>query len=236
MVKHLKNLGRLASLMKIKTIAISATAFVLLGGVLGVQQYISSQIASKVKREMPNASGISASVPLADVPSNLTSDSIKSADINIKSFALKESGTKTSLDISASNISKAKPTLIGSLEVTATIPASTITKQSEFNNAQIVGNTLQVAAGAGGMGTALLIPKYANSQLYFELQSVSILGNQIPASSLPADLQNQIKRKSQRSLTPPTGLKVQSVSLSSKGLSVKMFGNNIQLGNLGSGL
>ena len=222
--------------MKIKTIAISATAFVLLGGVLGVQQYISSQITSKVQREMPNASGISASVPLVDVPSNLTSDSIKSADINIKSFALKESGTKTSLDISASNISKAKPTLIGSLEVTATIPASTITKQSEFNNAQIVGNTLQVAAGAGGMGTALLIPKYANSQLYFELQSVSILGNQIPASSLPADLQNQIKRKSQRSLTPPTGLKVQSVSLSSKGLSVKMFGNNIQLGNLGSGL
>ena len=121
------------------------------------------------------------------------------------------------------------------LEVTATIPASTITKQSEFNNAQIVGNTLQVAAGAGGMGTAVLIPRYANSQLYFELQSVSILGNQIPASSLPADLQNQIKSRSQRSLTPPKGLKVKSVSLSSKGLSVKMFGNNIHLGNLGSG-
>jgi len=222
--------------MKIKTIAISATAFVLLGGVIGVQQYISSQITSKVEREMPNASGISASVPLADVPSNLTSDSIKSADINIKSFALKESGTNTSLNISASSISKAKPTLIGSLEVTATIPASTITKQSEFNNAQIVGNTLQVAAGAGGMGTALLVPKYSNSQLYFELQSVSILGNQIPASSLPADLQNQIKNRSQRSLTPPKGLKVKSVSLSSKGLSVKMFGNNVQLGNLGSGL
>ena len=138
--------------MKIKTIATSATVFVLLGGVIGVQQYISSQITSKVQREMPNASGISASVPLADVPSNLTSDSIKSADINIKSFALKESGTKTSLEISASNISKAKPTLVGSLEVTATIPSSTITKQSEFNDAQIVGNTLQVSAGAGGMG------------------------------------------------------------------------------------
>jgi hypothetical protein len=222
--------------MKIKTIAISVTVFVLLGGVIGVQQYISSQITSKVEREMPNASGISASVPLADVPSNLTSDSIKSADINIKSFALKESGAKTSLDISASSISKAKPTLIGSLEVTATIPASTITKQSEFNDAQIVGNTLQVAAGAGGMGTAILVPRYSNSQLYFELQSVSILGNQVPASSLPADLQNQIKNRSQRSLTPPKGLKVKSVSLSSKGLSVKMFGNNIQLGNLGSGL
>ena len=222
--------------MKIKAVAISATAFVLLGGVMGVQQYIASQITSKVQREIPNASGISASVPLADVPSNLTSDSIKSANINIKSFALKESGTKTSLEISASSISKAKPTLVGSLEVTATIPASTITKASEFNDAQIVGNTLQVSAGAGGMGTALLIPKYSNSQLYFELQSVSIFGNQIPASSLPADLQDQIKSKSQRSLTPPKGLKVKSVSLSSKGLSVRMSGNNIQLGNLGSGL
>jgi hypothetical protein len=222
--------------MKIKTIAISVTAFVLLGGVIGVQQHISSQITSKVQREMPNASGISASVPLVDLPGNLTSDSIKSADINIKSFALKESGTKTSLDISASSISKAKPTLVGSLEITATIPASTITKSSEFNDAQIVGNTLQVSAGAGGMGTALLVPKYANSQLYFELKSVSIFGNQFPASSLPADLQTQIKSKSKRSLTPPKGLKVKSVSLSSKGLSVKMSGNNIQLGNLGSGL
>jgi hypothetical protein len=222
--------------VKIKTIATSATVFVLLGGVIGVQQYISSQITSKVQREMPNASGISASVPIVDVPSNLTSDFIKSAEINIKSFALKESGTKTSLDISVSNISKAKPTQVGALEITATIPASTITEQSQFNEAQIVGNTLQVAAGAGGMGTALLVPRYSDSRLYFELQSVSIFGNQIPASSLPADLQSQIKSRSQRNLTPPKGLKVKSVYLSSKGLSVKMTGSNIQLGNLGSGL
>ncbi len=222
--------------MKNKNFAVSAAVFVLLGGVIGVQQYVSSQIISKVEREIPSASGISASVPLADVPSNLTSDSIKSAEINIKSFTLKESGTKTSLAISASNISKAKPTLIGSLEVTATIPASTITKQSEFNDAQIVGNTLQVSVGAGGMGSAILIPRYSNSQLYFELQSASIFGNEIPASSLPADLQNQIKGRSQRSLTPPNGFKVKSVSLSSKGLSVKMLGNNVQLGNFGSGL
>ena len=222
--------------MKIKIIAVSATVFVFLGGVLAAQQHISAQITSRVEREMPKASGISASVPLVDMPSNLTSDSIKSANINIKSFALKENGTKTSLDISVSNISKAKPTMVGSLEVTATIPASTITKSSEFNDAQIVGNTLQVSVGAGGLGTAVLIPKYLNSQLYFELQSVSIFGNQIPASSLPADVQNQAKSKSQRSLIPPKGLKVKSVSLSSNGLSVKMFGNNIQLGKLGSGL
>ena len=222
--------------MKIRIIATSTTVLVLLVGVLGVQQYISSQITSRVEREMPKASGISASIPLADLPSNIASESIKSVNINIKSFALKENGTKTSLEISASDISKAKPTTAGSLEVTATISASTIAESSEFNNAQIVGNTLQVSAGPGGMGTALLIPKYSNSQLFFELQSISIFGNQIPASSLPAELQNQIKSQSQRSLTPPKGLTVESVSLSSKGLSVKMSGSNIQLGNLGSSL
>ena len=222
--------------MKIKIIAASTAVFVLLVGVLGVQQYISSQITSRVEREIPKASGVSASVPLADLPSNITSDSIKSVNISIKSFVLKENGTKTSLEISASDISKAKPTMAGSLEVTATISASTIAESSEFNDAQIVGNTLQVSAGPGGVGTALLIPKYSNSQIYFELQSVSFMGNQIPASSLPAELQNQIKSRSQRSLTPPKGLTVESVSLSSKGLSVKMIGSNIQLGNLGSSL
>ena len=222
--------------MKIKIIAASTAVFVLLVGVLGVQQYISSQITSRVEREIPKASGVSASVPLADLPSNITSDSIKSVNISIKSFVLKENGTKTSLEISASDISKAKPTMAGSLEVTATISASTIAESSEFNDAQIVGNTLQVSAGPGGVGTALLIPKYSNGQLYFELQSVSFLGNQIPASSMPAELQNQIKSRSQRSLTPPQGLTVESVSLSSKGLSVKMIGSNIQLGNLGSSL
>ena len=220
--------------MKLKIIAGISSLFVLFGGVIGVQNYISSEITSKVQQEMPNASGVSATVPLAEVPSNLMSDSIKSADINIKSLALRESGTKTSLDINASSISKAKPTLIGSLEVTATIPASTIIKSSEFNDAQIVGNTLQVAAGAGGLGTAILIPKFSKNKLYFELQSVSIFGNEIPASSLPGDLKNQTKSQSTRSLTPPKGLKVNSVSLSNKGLSVKMRGNNIQLGNLGS--
>ena len=222
--------------MKIKVIAISASGFVLLGGALGVQQYISSQITSSVEREIPKASGVTASVPLAHIPSNLTSDSIKFAKINIESFALKESGTKTSLEISVSNISKAKPTQVGSLEVIATIPGSTITELSEFNDAQIVGNKLQVSAGAGGLGRALLAPKYLNGELYFELQSISFLDNEIPAASLPAELQDQIKDRSQRSLTPPKGLKVKSVSLSNKGLSVKMFGNDIELGNLGSGL
>ena len=222
--------------MKLRNIAASVTLLVLLSGVIGIQQAVSKQITSKVQREMPNASGISASIPLKDLPSSLTSDSIKSAHINIESFFLKESGTKTSLKISASEISKAKPTMIGSLEVTATISAETIAKSSEFNDAQIVGNTLQVSAGSGGLGKALLIPKYSDNQLYFELQSVSLFGSEIPASSLPAELNSQIKSKSQRTLTPPNGLTVKSVSLSSKGLSVMMTGSKVQLGTLGSGL
>lgn len=219
-----------------KSIGIFAFVFALFGAALGIQQFISSQITSKVQQEMPNASGISASVPLVDIPSNLVSSSINYANINIKSFSLKESGTKTSLDISASSISKAKPTLVGSLEIIATIPASTIIESSDFNDAEILGNTLRVSMGAGGLGTATLIPRHAKNSLYFELQSITVFGNKILASSLPEDLKNEIRSNSQRSLTPPKGLKVRSVSLSSDGLSVKMFGNNIQLGNLGSTL
>ena len=220
--------------MKIRLIAAPLIVFVLLSGSLAIQQYITSQIVTRVERDIPKASGISASIPLADIPSNITSNSIKSAKINIESFSLKETGTQVSLEISASNVRKAKPNVVGSLEVMATISASTLTKSSQFNDAQIVGNALQVSAGGGGLGTAFLIPKYENNLLYFELQSVSFLGNQIPASSLPAELQAQIKSRSQRSLTPPKGLTVNSVSLSSKGLSVKISGSNVQIGSLDS--
>jgi hypothetical protein len=222
--------------MKRKHLALIATASALAlftGGVFTAQTFMTSLIESRIQGELPKASGVSASIPFLDIPRNLASDSIKSANIDIKNFTLKENGTKTSLNIAASNISKAKPTLVGTLELTATIPVSTIAKASEFGDAQIVGNTLLVAAGAGGMGKAILIPKYSNNQLYFEIKSISIFGNEIPATSLPIDIQDQIKSKSQRSLTPPEGLKVKSVSLSSKGLSIKMYGNNVQLGNLG---
>jgi hypothetical protein len=222
--------------MKRKHLAVIATASALAlfgGGVFTAQTFMTSRIESRVQGELQKASGVSASIPFLDIPRNLASDSIKSANIDVKNFTLKENGTKTSLNIAASNISKAKPTLVGSLELTATIPVSTIAKASEFGDAQVVGETLQVAAGAGGMGKAILIPKYSNNQLYFEIKSISVFGTEIPASSLPADIQDQIKSKSERSLTPPKGLKVKSVSINSKGLSIKMYGNNVQLGNLG---
>ena len=214
----------------------TAAVFIVLGGTVGIQQFISLKIISRVEQEMPKASGVSASIPLADVPSNLVSGEIKSVKINIDEFALKTTGIAASLEISASSIRKAKPSTVGSLELTATIPASAITKFSQFNDAQIVGNTLQVSAGAGGLGTATLIPMYGKNQLYFELQSISFLGNQIPASSLPDELQVQIRTMSQRNLTPPKGLEVESVVLSEKGLSVNMSGSNIQVGNIGSEL
>jgi hypothetical protein len=97
-----------------------------------------------------------------------------------------------------------------------------------------VGNTLQVSAGSGGLGRASLIPKYSNNQLYFELKSVSVFGSEIPASTLPADVQDQIKSRSVRDLDIPKGMKVESVSISSKGLSLKLSGSNIQIGNFGS--
>jgi hypothetical protein len=220
-----------------KRVSISTAAvFIVLGGTVGIQQFISLKIISRVEQEMPKASGVSASIPLADVPSNLASGEIKSVRINIDEFALKTTGIAASLEISASSIRKAKPSTVGSLELTATIPASAITKFSQFNDAQIVGNTLQVSAGAGGLGTATLIPMYGKNQLYFELQSISFLGNQIPASSLPDELQVQIRTMSQRNLTPPKGLEVESVVLSEKGLSVNMSGSNIQVGNIGSEL
>ena len=220
-----------------KHVLISAAAvFIVLGGTVGIQQFISLKIISRVEHEMPKASGVSASIPLADVPSNLVSGEIKSVKIYIDEFALKTTGIAASLEISASSIRKAKPSTVGSLELTATIPASAITKFSQFNDAQIVGNTLQVSAGAGGLGTATLIPMYGKNQLYFKLQSISFLGNQIPASSLPDELQVQVRTMSQRNLTPPKGLEVESVVLSEKGLSVNMSGSNIQVGNIGSEL
>lgn len=222
--------------MKKRVLTSTAIVFIVLGGTVGIQQFISMKIISRVEQEMPKASGVSASIPLADVPSNLVSGEIKSVKINIDEFALKTTGIAASLEISASSIRKAKPSTVGSLELTATIPASAITKFSQFNDAQIVGNTLQVSAGAGGLGTATLIPMYGKNQLYFELQSISFLGNQVPASSLPDELQVQIRTMSQRNLTPPKGLEVESVVLSEKGLSVNMSGSNIRVGNIGSEL
>jgi hypothetical protein len=219
---------------RLKVLIAGASTLVFIGGSCVVaESLIASRIETRIESELPKASGVSASIPLIEIPQNLSSNSIKSAEIKIDSFALKGSEAESAIAITAKNISKSKPTLVGSLDLTATIPASTIIESAEFENAQIVGNTLQIAVGAGGLGQAKLIPKFSNNTIYFALQSVSIFGNEISSSSLPADVQNQIKSRSVRELNVPKGLKLKSVSLSSKGLSINLRGSNIQLGKLG---
>ena len=203
---------------------------------LGLQKFVSSKIAARVEREIPNASGVSVSIPITELLGDLTSDEIKSVKISIDSYFSTERKASSSLSISAKNIRKAQPQVIGSLDVVATIPVSTIVESSEFTDAQIVGNALLVPAGAGGAGTARLVPRYRNNQIYFEIVSVSLLGNEIPASSLPDDLQNQVKSRSQRNLKVPKGMRVQSVALNSKGLSLNVAGSNVQLSGLRVGI
>jgi hypothetical protein len=109
-------------------------------------------------------------------------------------------------------------------------------EESGFSNAEIVDNALQISVGAGGVGKALLVPEYADGQIYFQIKSVSVMGSPIPASSLPADIQDQIKSRSAKEFTAPQGLKVKSVSISSKGLLINFQGNDIQLDNLRASL
>jgi hypothetical protein len=203
-------------------------------GAITVEKSISSRITTRVYEVMPRATDVTASVPLFDLPGNIVGDSIKSVHINVGEYQLKESSLKPSLAIDARDISKAQPNLIGSLDVTATISAATITQLTDFSDAQIVGNTLQVSVGSGGLGTAILVPKYSGNQIYFELQGVSIFGSEVPADSLPAEIKDQIKSKSVRTLNAPQGMSVKSISLSSEGLALTMHGKNFRPSNLGS--
>jgi hypothetical protein len=217
-------------------IASLSASLVLGGGFITAESLIASRIESRVQSELPKAKGVKAELSLVDMPMNIVSDSVKSATITIDSYTLAGSREETSLAIKASNISKKKPTIIGSLDITATIPAATILENVEFEGAEIVGNTLQVSMGGGGLGQAQLVPKFVKNQIFFQLESVSIFGSKIPASSLPANIQDQVKSKSIRTIDVPKGLKVKSVSISSKGLSIKLAGSDIQLGKLGSTL
>jgi hypothetical protein len=203
-------------------------------GAITVEKSISSRITTRVYEVMPRATDVTASVPLFDLPGNIVGDSIKSVHINVGEYQLKESSFKPSLAIDARDISKAQPNLIGSLDVTATISAATITQLTDFSDAQIVGNTLQVSVGSGGLGTAILVPKYSGNQIYFELQGVSIFGSEVPADSLPAEIKDQIKSKSVRTFSAPQGMSVKSISLSSEGLALTMHGKNFRPSNLGS--
>jgi len=220
--------------MKKSRIIPIALVAVLATGAITVEKTISSRITTRVYEVMPRASDVTASVPLFELPRNIVGDTIKSVHIDIAEYQLKESSFKPSLAIDAYDISKTTPNVIGTLDVTATIPTATIMHLTDFSDAQIVGNTLQVSVGSGGLGTAILVPKYSGNQIYFELQGVSLFGNEIPADSLPAEIKDQIKSKSVRTLKAPQGMSVKSISLSSEGLALTMHGTNFRPAKLGS--
>ena len=217
---------------KLTLIATTSVSLLLSATAITAENAVSSKIEIRVKEKLPSASGISASIPFRDIPNNIKSDSIKSINIEIDEYTLKGSDRKTSLAISVRDISKSQPNQIGFLEITSTIPASTILSQMEFQDAEIIESALQISVGAGGLGKALLVPEYSNNEIYFQLKSVSVLGSPVPASSLPADIQEEIKSRSSRSITVPKGLKIIAVSLDSEGLSVKFQGRNLLLDNL----
>ena len=218
---------------KKSAVIVATTVFVLLGtATLAAESAVSSKIESRVQQQLPSASGISASIPLTDLPSILNSDLIKTVKIDIANYTLKSSGRKSSLEISAKEISKSASTRIGSLEIKSTVDISQLLAESGFNDAEIVDNALQISVGAGGLGKALIVPKYSNKQIYFQIKSVSIMGSPIPTSSLPADIQEQIKSRTLKELRVPVGLKVKSVSIGPEGLSVSFQGQNINLKSL----
>jgi hypothetical protein len=218
---------------KKSVVIVATTVLVLLGtAALAAESAVSSKIESRVQQQLPSASGVSASIPLTDLPSILNSDLIKEVKIDIADYTLKSSGRKSSLEISAKEISKSASTQIGSLEIKTTVAISQLLAESGFNDAEIVDNALQISVGAGGLGKALIVPQYSNNQIYFQIKSVSIMGSPIPASSLPADIQEQIKSRTVKDLKVPAGLKVKSVSIGPKGLSVSFQGTNINLRSL----
>jgi hypothetical protein len=155
--------------------AIVAAVLAISAGVITADTLISSRIESRIYQQLPDAADVSVYIPLLNIPSDLTSDTIKLATINVGRGNSGDAQFKPSLLIAARNIAKKQPNIVGSLEVTATIPAATITQQAEFEDAQIVGNTLQVSVGSGGLGRASLVPKFSNNQLYFELDFTPLL-------------------------------------------------------------
>jgi hypothetical protein len=220
--------------MKKKRVVPIALVAVIAISTITIEKSISSRITTRVYEVMPRASDVTASIPLFEIPGNIVNDSIKSVHIDVGQYQLKDSTFKPSLAIDAQDISKSTPNVIGSLDVTATISAATIMQLTDFSDAQIIGNTLQVSVGSGGLGTAILVPKYLDNQIYFELQGISLFGNEIPADSLPAEIKEEIKGKSVRTLSPPQGMTVKSIWLSEAGLALTMRGKNFKAANLGS--
>ena len=224
--------------------ALPTLIIVLVMGYIGTATFITAQLTHRVATLSPDSRGISTHIPLSEVAEDLTSPDIHSATIQIASFHTSSHNAQGStndvsqygaaMSISAQNIAKSSPFTVDSLDITATIAAKTLEALSGFPDARISNGELQVSVGSNGLGQALLTPKVSNNQLYFVLQSISLFGTNIPASSLPASIQDQIKARSVRNLSFPKGLAMTSVVLKSQGMVITLHGSDFALANLNS--
>lgn len=213
-------------------VAIPLSFILVIAGWFGTYTYLTSQIVHRVSVLSPYSTGISVKVPLSQVALDLASPNIHSARISIASFYSEGSSFNAAMDISAKKISKTAPFTVDSLDVSATISVKTLEKLSGFSDALVVNGALQVSVGNGGLGKVLLTPKVTGSQLYFSLKSITLFGSEIPASTLPPAIQDQIQSKSLRNLSFPKGLIMTSAILKSQGMVIHLHGNNFSLANL----
>jgi hypothetical protein len=85
-------------------IAIAVTALFFFGGVITVEKLVSLKIVTRVEQQLPSASGISASIPLFELPSDLRSDLIKSVSISSKGLSVNFQGNDIQLENLSSSL------------------------------------------------------------------------------------------------------------------------------------
>jgi len=214
-------------------VGVLATLLVLSAAGIGVKNYIASQVNSRIARAIPGATGINSSIGWGDIAPALTGHGLHTLSGSIKDTPVAGFSVHPEISFTATNVATTSNSVIGSLDIAATIPTKSITGLVNFPNAQVVNHTLVIAID--GLNTsAVMVPAVSNNAIYFQLQSVKVLGATLTGSSIPAAVQAQVKAKSSRQIKLPTGLKIQSASLQSSGLLVKMHADNFDFANIGT--
>ena len=102
--------------------------------------------------------------------------------------------------------------------------------------ALLVSSVLVLAMLIAGLGLQKYVSLQIATRVEREIPNASGVSVSIPIAHLPRNFQNQIKSKSQRNLKVPEGMRIKSVALSSKGLSLNMTGTNVRLSRLREGI
>ena len=212
-------------------VGLLATLLVLSASGIGVKNYIASEVNSQIARAIPGATGINSSIGWGDIAPALTGHGLHTLSGSIKDTPVSGFNVHPEISFTAINVATTSSSVIGTLDISATIPTKSITGLVNFPNAQVVNHTLVIAID--GLNTsAVMVPAVSNNAIYFQLQSVKVLGATLTGSSIPAAVQAQVKARSSRQIKLPEGLKIQSASLQSSGLLIKMHAENFDFANI----